>query len=64
MSKEQYHLDLTSKKEIEPLLTDHHYLAKQSVTFKSGFNVGLFCRDEVVGACIFTALPVPELAKG
>ena len=64
MSKEQYRLDLTSKKEIEHLLTDHHYLAKQSVTFKSGFNVGLFSLGEVVGACIFTALPVPELAKG
>ena len=64
MSKSNYRLELTCKKQIEPLLLDYHYLAKQSVTFKSGFNVGLFCGDEVVGACIFTGFPVPELAKG
>ena len=63
MSKSNYRLELTCKKQIEPLLLDYHYLAKQSVTFKSGFNVGLFCGDEVVGACIFTGFPVPELAK-
>lgn len=64
MSKDQYRLELTTKKQIQHLLTEYHYLSKQSVTFKSGFNVGLFCQDEIVGACVFTGFPVPELAKG
>ena len=64
MSKDQYRLELTTKKQIQHLLTEYHYLAKQSITFKSGFNVGLFCQDEIVGACVFTGFPVPELAKG
>ena len=64
MSKSSYSLAVTTKARVEKLLLEHHYLAKQSVTFKSGFNVGLFCGDEVVGACIFTGFPVPELAKG
>ena len=64
MSKDQYRLELTTKKQIQHLLTEYHYLAKQSVTFKSGFNVGLFCQDEIVGACVFTGFPVPDQQEG
>tara|TARA_R100000541_G_scaffold11990_4_gene20285 strand:+ start:120 stop:728 length:609 start_codon:yes stop_codon:yes gene_type:complete len=62
--KENYDVCLCSKGEVADLLNNFHYLSKISVTFKSGFNVALKYKDEVVGACIFTGFPVPELAKG
>ena len=52
------------KKDCVSLLMQHHYLSKESKGFKSGVNVGLFHRNELVGICIFTGLPVPELAVG
>ena len=63
MSKDDYSIFLTTKQQIVPLM-DFHYLSKEAITFRSGFNVGLFCQDKLVGACIFTGFPVPELAKG
>jgi|TARA_R110000851_G_scaffold10505_1_gene37779 hypothetical protein len=62
--KENYDICLCNKSEIADLLNNFHYLSKISVTFKSGFNVALKYKDEVVGACIFTGFPVPELATG
>ena len=52
-----------SKKVLEGLMREHHYLSKVSISFKSGFNVGLIHKDKVVGGCIFTGFPVPELSQ-
>tara|TARA_R110002167_G_scaffold37170_1_gene116675 strand:+ start:57 stop:668 length:612 start_codon:yes stop_codon:yes gene_type:complete len=62
--KENYDVCLCNKGEITDLLNDFHYLSKISVTFKSGFNVALKHKGVIVGACIFTGFPVPELATG
>jgi hypothetical protein len=39
-------------------------LSKESKGFKSGFNVGLYHGNALIGVCIFTGLPVPEIAVG
>ena len=64
MSKDDYSLKLVEKKHIKDLMESYHYLSKEQVTFKSGVNVGLLHKESIVGACIFTGFPVPELAKG
>ena len=66
--KNDFVIDDVSKKDAETLLLEHHYLKDHSRGFKSGYNFGLF-RDEpissegILGICIFTGLPVPELAQ-
>jgi hypothetical protein len=62
--KSEYSLELISKKECTELLQSFHYLSKESKGFKSGVNTGLFYNGQLVGVCIFTGLPVPELAVG
>jgi len=70
--KSDYYIDLISKRQAEDLLLKYHYLKDFSKTFKSGYNYGLFQMTEfyplkiggVKGVCIFTGLPVPEIAKG
>lgn len=62
--KSDYSIKPVSKKECVELLKQYHYLTGISRGFKSGENYGLIYNDEVVGVCIFTGLPVPELAKG
>lgn len=64
MSKVDYSVAQVSKALCEPLLQRYHYLTNISKGFKSGFNVGLYNKDHVVGVCIFTGWPVPELLKG
>ena len=70
--KSDFYIDSVSKEEIKELLYTHHYLKDESKDFKSGFNYGLF-RSSVsdilriggcLGTCIFTGLPVPEIAVG
>lgn len=71
--KSQYYIERVTKKELEPLLLTYHYLKDESKTYKSGFNYGLFkhpgweCPLNIggcLGACVFTGLPVPEIAVG
>ena len=71
--KSDFYIDRVGKEEIKDLLYTHHYLKDESKDFKSGFNYGLFKRPEwecplniggCLGACIFTGLPVPEIAVG
>jgi hypothetical protein len=71
--KQDFYIDRVTKKELEPLLLTYHYLKDESKTYKSGFNYGLFKHTEwecplrignCLGACIFTGLPVPEIAVG
>jgi len=70
--KGEYFIDKVGKEEIKDLLYTYHYLKDESKDFKSGFNYGLF-RSSVsdilrvggcLGTCIFTGLPVPEIAVG
>lgn len=47
------------------LLRDAHYLGKQGARWKNGYNYVLeSLTDGVVGVCIFTSFPVPELVVG
>jgi hypothetical protein len=70
--KSDFYLDKVSKKQAEELLLHYHYLKDISKSFKSGYNYGLFKKNEfsplniggLQGVCIFTGLPVPEIAKG
>ena len=71
--KTDYSIDRISKEEAKGLLLQYHYLKDLSKDFKSGFNYGLFkdtdwdCPLRIggcLGTCIFTGLPVPEIAKG
>lgn len=54
-----------TKQDCAPLLSEYHYLAKESKGFKSGVNIGLVSlAGEVLGCAIFTGFPVPELVQG
>jgi len=72
MSKNAYYIDKVSKEEVKDLLYTYHYLKDESKDFKSGFNYGLYRKSftdilrigNCLGACIFTGLPVPEIAVG
>ena len=70
--KSDFYIDKVSKKQAEDLLLQYHYLKDLSKGFKSGYNYGLFKQNDfsplniggVLGVCIFTGLPVPEIAQG
>jgi hypothetical protein len=70
--KNEYYIEKVSKKEAEELLLKYHYLKDISKGFKSGYNYGLFKKNDfcplkiggLLGVIIFTGLPVPEIAKG
>ena len=70
--KSDYTIDRVSKSEAAELLLRFHYLKDMSKTFKSGYNYGLYKKNDfsplniggIQGVCIFTGLPVPEIAKG
>jgi hypothetical protein len=70
--KSDFYIDKVGKEEIKHLLYTYHYLKDESKDFKSHYNYGLF-RSSVsdilrvggcLGACVFTGLPVPEIAVG
>jgi hypothetical protein len=65
-SKSSYSISRIDKQEGWELLKKHHYLATtgKSVSYKSGYNYGLFKDSVLVGVCIFTGFPVPELVYG
>ena len=70
--KSDYTIERVTKSESAELLLRFHYLKDISKTFKSGYNYGLYKNNEfcplniggIQGVCIFTGLPVPEIAKG
>ena len=70
--KSEYYIERISKKDAGEILLKYHYLKDFSKGFKSGYNYGLFKKNDFsplniggpVGVCIFTGLPVPEIAKG
>ena len=53
-----------SKKDCAVLLQQYHYLAKESISFRSGFNYGLYKDEELIGVCIFHGVSAPETLKG
>ena len=71
--KKDFYIDKVYKEDVKDLLYTHHYLKDESKDFKSGFNYGLFKHTDwecplriggCIGVCIFTGLPVPEIAVG
>ena len=70
--KSDYTIDRVTKSEAAELLLRFHYLKDVSKTFKSGYNYGLYKNNDfcplniggIQGVCIFTGLPVPEIATG
>lgn len=63
-SKSKYYIEEISKQQSAEILLKYHYLKDISKGFKSGINYGLFEDGELLGVCIFTGFPVPELVKG
>ena len=70
--KSDYHIDRVNKSEAAELLLRFHYLKDISKGFKCGYNYGLYKDNDfcfmnlggIQGICIFTGLPVPEIAQG
>jgi len=71
--KSDFYIDKVYKEDVKDLLYTHHYLKDESKDFKSGYNYGLFKHTDwecplriggCIGVCIFTGLPVPEIAVG
>jgi hypothetical protein len=70
--KSDFYIDKVCKEEIKNLLLTYHYLKDESKDFKSGFNYGLYRNSFTdvlniggcLGTCVFTGLPVPEIAVG
>ena len=70
--KSDYYIDRITKKQAEELLLTYHYLKDFSKGYRSGYNYGLFKKNDfsplnigpLLGAVIFTGLPVPEVAQG
>lgn len=64
LMKSEYKISRIEKSEAEFLLRQYHYLKDISKGFKSGYNYGLYKDQILVGVCIYTGFPVPELVKG
>ena len=70
--KSDFHIDRVNETEAAELLLRFHYLKDISKGFKSGYNYGLYKNNDfcplniggIQGVCIFTGLPVPEIAQG
>jgi hypothetical protein len=70
--KSDFYIDRVGKDEVKNLLYTYHYLKDESKDFKSGYNYGLFKSSvsdilhigDCLAACIFTKIPVPEIAVG
>lgn len=70
--KSEYFIDRVGKEEIKNLLYNYHYLKDESKDFKSGYNYGLYSSSFTdilhvggcLAACVFTKIPVPEIAVG
>jgi len=70
--KSDFYIDRITKKQAKELLLTYHYLKDFSKGYRSGYNYGLFKKNDfsplnigpLLGTVIFTGLPVPEIAKG
>mgnify|MGYP003113746425 CR=1 FL=1 len=64
LTKRAYRLDVAPKVLLNELLYSYHYLHRKSGGYKSGANIGLWHDNDLVGACVFTGFPVPEIVQG
>mgnify|MGYP003119015044 FL=1 len=64
LTKRAYRLDVAPKVLLNELLYSYHYLHRKSGGYKSGANIGLWHDNNLVGACVFTGFPVPEIVQG
>lgn len=71
VSSKQFFVERCTRSEAAAILKPYHYLSRISKGFRCGVNYGLFAgsSDDLlltspVGVCIFTCLPVPEIAVG
>lgn len=65
MSKEEYSIRFGDKPEFKDILDNHHYLQKiEKRKYRTGVNIVLLNNENVVGVCIFTNFPVPEVVVG
>ena len=70
--KSDFYIDRVGKEDIKELLYTYHYLKDESKDFKSGYNYSLYRKSFTdvlniggsIGCCIFSGLPVPEIAVG
>jgi hypothetical protein len=70
--KSDFYIDRVGKEDIKELLYTYHYLKDESKDFKSGYNYSLYRKSFTdvlniggsVGCCVFSTLPVPEIAVG
>jgi len=70
--KSNFYIDRITKQQAGELLLKYHYLKDFSKGFRSGYNYGLYKGNDfcplniggIQGVCVFTGLPVPEVAKG
>ena len=69
----QFYIDRVCKDDVKELLYTHHYLKDESKDFKfSKYSYGLYRNSFTnilriggpIGVCIFTKIPVPEIAVG
>lgn len=60
--KSEFSIEIVSKSDVKNLLMTYHYLKDESKDFKSGHNYALMKNGIVCGVCIFTRIPVPEIA--
>ena len=70
--KSDFNIERVNKEQIKEILYTYHYLKDESKDFKSGYNYSLYRKSFTdilniggsLGACVFTGLPVPEIAVG
>jgi len=72
-TKSEFYIDRVDKNTIKDLLYTHHYLKDESQDFRSGWNYGLFKRNEwsdflnigeCLGACVFNNITGKNFALG
>lgn len=63
--KSEYSCRIANKSEFDSLLNEYHYLQKvEKRKYRTGYNVVLVKDDVIIGVCIFTNFPVPEIVVG
>lgn len=55
-----YEIRQINAKDAKELLVRFHYLTKETGTFRSGYNYGLFYDNKLIGVAVFTSPSVPE----
>jgi len=59
-----YKINKITKVQCKEILIKYHYLTKETKTFRSGINYGLFLNGMLIGCAIYHCPSVPETVKG